>query len=396
MMINLNGEYLFTSESVSDGHPDKVCDGISDAILDLYLQRDAGSRVAVETMVTRNKVMIVGEVTSAGGVAKEELIAAARQVVKGIGYEDEGFHWQEMEVDVALQQQSPDIALGVDKDGAGDQGIMFGYACTETTALMPAAIYYSHRVMENLRDMRKSPRGMLLGPDAKAQLTLRYHDGMPAGVHTAVLSSLHHPDLKDSDLRSILMDVLQQSLPAGWLADDTILLFNPTGRFEVGGPACDAGLTGRKIVVDTYGGSAPHGGGAFSGKDPSKVDRSAAYAARYVAKNVVAAGLADKCLIQVAYAIGKVDPLALYIDCRGGENIDHRHLEHAIHQIIDWTPRGIRESLGLNNPIYQKTSAFGHFGRSPQEDGHFSWEATDLVADLQKLCGKEHLSIQGK
>lgn len=291
-----------------------------------------------------------------------------------------------MDVSVELQRQSDDIALGVDKDGAGDQGLMFGFACNETDQKMPAALYYCHRIMENLRSLRLSEQGAKLGPDAKVQLTLNYDDGVPFGVHTAVMSSLHHESMSESDLSDILEGVLSMSLPSGWLNGTTNKYFNPTGRFVKGGPACDAGLTGRKIVVDTYGGAAPHGGGAFSGKDSSKVDRSAAYVARYVARNVVAAGLADSCLIQIAYAIGRAEPIAIFVNLQDTEKVEHKIIEQAIKRVIDWRPQGIRERLGLNSPIFAKTSSFGHFGREPLKDGSFSWEKEDLVVDLQRLC----------
>jgi S-adenosylmethionine synthetase len=395
-MWKAKGSYLFTSESVSDGHPDKVCDAISDGILDMYLSGDGKSRVAVETMVTKDRVMVVGEVTSGTVASRDDIESKVRDVVREIGYESDGFDWRTLEVGVEIQAQSGDIAQGVDVGGAGDQGIMFGFACDETEVLMPAPIYYCHRAMENLRDFRKSERGSGFGPDAKVQLTLRYENGEPCGVHTAVMSSLHEESLSESRVGEMLREILRESVPEGWLGSDTTLHFNPTGRFVSGGPACDAGLTGRKIVVDTYGGAAPHGGGAFSGKDSSKVDRSAAYAARYVAKNVVEAGLARRCLIQVAYAIGKAEPLALYVDCAGSERVDKEVLQKSIGEVIDWRPLGIRARLGLDRAFYGRTSSFGHFGREVGSDGSFSWELCDLEESLCRLCGVEkRLSAAG-
>ncbi|MDU8925989.1 methionine adenosyltransferase [Alisedimentitalea sp. MJ-SS2] len=381
--------YVFTSESVSEGHPDKVCDRISDAVLDAFFTEDPYSRVACETMATTDRVVIGGEVRGPGDVIKrvEEI---ARECVKDIGYEQQGFHWANMKVNNYLHAQSADIAQGVDggadkDEGAGDQGIMFGYACTETDALMPAPIQYSHAILRRLAEVRKSGKEPALGPDAKSQLSIRYEDGKPVEVTSVVLSTQHlDPDLSSNDVRAIVEPYIREILPADWLTKVTEWHVNPTGKFVIGGPDGDAGLTGRKIIVDTYGGAAPHGGGAFSGKDPTKVDRSAAYAARYLAKNVVAAGMADRCTLQLAYAIGVSKPLSIYVDTHGTGQVHEAEIEKAVATAMDLTPRGIRTHLGLNKPIYQRTAAYGHFGRAPDEQGGFSWEKTDLVDALKK------------
>ncbi|HEU0221162.1 MAG TPA: methionine adenosyltransferase [Paracoccaceae bacterium] len=381
-------DYLFTSESVSEGHPDKVCDRISDAVLDAFLTEDPYSRVACETFATTDRVVIGGEVRGPGAViARVEEIA--RDCVKAIGYEQKGFHWANIHVDNYLHAQSADIARGVDAagnkdEGAGDQGIMFGYAVDETPELMPAPILYAHAILRHLAEARKSGREPRLGPDAKSQVTLRYAHGRPVEAASIVLSTQHlDPDLCSEDVREIVEPYIRSTLPEGWITRATEWHVNPTGKFVIGGPDGDAGLTGRKIIVDTYGGAAPHGGGAFSGKDPTKVDRSAAYAARYLAKNVVAAGLARRCCIQLSYAIGVSKPLSIYVDTYGTGEVAEERIEKAVAEVMNLTPRGIREHLQLNRPIYQRTSAYGHFGRHPDADGGFSWERTDLVAALR-------------
>ncbi len=381
--------YIFTSESVSEGHPDKVCDRISDAVLDAFLTADPVSRVACETFATTDRVVIGGEVRGPGRVIKE-VEEIARDCVRDIGYEQEGFHWANMKVDSYLHAQSADIAQGVDAkgnkdEGAGDQGIMFGYAVKETPELMPAPILYAHAILRRLSEVRKNGTEPKLGPDAKSQLTVRYEDEMPVAVHSVVLSTQHlDPDLSSADVRAIVEPYITEVLPDGWLDAKTEWHVNPTGKFVIGGPDGDAGLTGRKIIVDTYGGAAPHGGGAFSGKDPTKVDRSAAYAARYLAKNIVAAGLAHRCTLQLAYAIGIAKPLSIYIDTDGTGEVPDENIEAAVAKVMDLTPRGIREHLGLNKPIFQRTAAYGHFGREPDEEGGFSWEKTDLAEALKK------------
>ncbi len=385
--------YIFTSESVSEGHPDKVCDQISDAVLDAFLAEEPEARVACETFATTNRVVIGGEV---GLSSKEKLTDymgriedIARTCVRGIGYEQDKFHWNTLQVSNYLHEQSAHIAQGVDAsgnkdEGAGDQGIMFGYATRETAQLMPAPIQYAHAILRRLAEVRKSGEQPTLGPDAKSQLSLRYEDGKPVEVTSIVLSSQHaHESQSSADIREIVEPYIREVLPDGWITNTTQWHVNPTGTFVIGGPDGDAGLTGRKIIVDTYGGAAPHGGGAFSGKDPTKVDRSAAYASRYLAKNVVAAGLADRCLIQLSYAIGVARPLSIYVDTFGQNDVPPAEIERAIGQIMDLTPRGIREHLGLNRPIYQRTAAYGHFGREPEEDGGFSWERTDLADALK-------------
>ena len=375
--------YIFTSESVSEGHPDKVCDRISDAVLDAFLAEDPHSRVACEAFATTNRVVIGGEVRGPGEVIRrvEEI---ARDCVRDIGYEQEGFHWANLHVDNYLHAQSAHIAQGVDKDGAGDQGIMFGYACDETPELMPAPILFSHAILKRLAELRKSGAEDRLGPDAKSQLTVRYENGRPVGITSVVLSTQHmDPALTSEQVREIVEPHIRATLPEGWLLPETEWWVNPTGAFVIGGPDGDAGLTGRKIIVDTYGGAAPHGGGAFSGKDPTKVDRSAAYAARYLAKNVVASGMAARCSIQLSYAIGVAKPLSVYVDTYGTGALAEERIEAVLRQVMDLTPRGIREHLALNRAIYQRTAAYGHFGRKPEDDGGFSWEKTDLVAELK-------------
>ena len=384
----MRSNYLFTSESVSEGHPDKVCDRISDAVVDAYLTADPVSRVAVETMTTTNRIVISGEVRGPDSITSETIETLARDAVRDIGYEQAGFHWNTAEVGVHVHKQSVDIAQGVDSgedkdEGAGDQGIMFGYACRETEVLMPAPIYYSHRILQDLARARHSGDEPGLGPDAKSQVSLRYENGSPTGASSIVVSTQHDEDLSQADVRKIVRPYVIAALPKGWMCPEEEFYVNPTGRFVVGGPDGDVGLTGRKIIVDTYGGAAPHGGGAFSGKDPSKVDRSAAYAARYLAKNVVAAGLAERCTIQLAYAIGVAKPLSLYVDLQGTGKVEEGALEDALMEAMDLTPRGIREHLQLNRPIYERTAAYGHFGREPEADGGFSWEKTDLADKLK-------------
>jgi len=380
--------YMFTSESVSEGHPDKVCDRVSDAVVDTYLAADPMSRVAVETLVTTNRIVLAGEVRGPESISHAHLEDVARKAVRDIGYEQSGFHWKTADVSVYVHQQSADIAQGVDAlgnkdEGAGDQGIMFGYACTETEELMPAPIHYSHRILQSLAEARHSGAQPDLGPDSKSQVTLRYENGKPVGATSIVVSTQHADGLDQEQVREIVRPYVRDCLPDGWMCPEEEFYVNPTGKFVIGGPDGDAGLTGRKIIVDTYGGAAPHGGGAFSGKDPTKVDRSAAYAARYLAKNVVAAGLASRCTIQLAYAIGVSKPLAIYADCHGTEQVDIARLEKTLPEVMDLSPRGIREHLHLNRPIYARTAAYGHFGRAPDADGGFSWEKRDLVDALK-------------
>jgi len=383
-------DYLFTSESVAEGHPDKVCDRISDAVVDAYLGAMPEARVACETLATTNRIVIAGEVRGPAAV-RDRVEDLAREAVRDIGYAQDGFHWQTAKVEVLLHAQSADIAQGVDAagnkdEGAGDQGIMFGYACDETPELMPAPIYYAHKILEDLASARKMKTNGVgaLGPDAKSQVTVRYANGRPVEATQIVLSTQHlDASLESSDVRKIVEPYIRRALPDGWVTDKTIWHVNPTGKFVIGGPDGDCGLTGRKIIVDTYGGAAPHGGGAFSGKDPTKVDRSAAYAARYLAKNIVAAGLATRCTLQLAYAIGVAKPLSIYVDLHGTGNVDAGKLETALMDAMDLTPRGIRTHLGLNKPIYARTAAYGHFGRKPQDDGGFSWERTDLAPALK-------------
>ena len=381
-------DYLFTSESVSEGHPDKVCDRVSDAIVDAFLTADPYSRVGVETMTTTNRIVLAGEVRGPDSITHDQMEEIARSCVRDIGYEQEGFHWKNADVTIYVHSQSVDIAQGVDAagnkdDGAGDQGIMFGYACRDTGVLMPAAIYYSHAILKSLAEARHSGAEPDLGPDAKSQVTLVYENGKPVRAASVVVSTQHAEKLDQDDVREIVRPHVVNVLPEGWMCGEDDFYVNPTGRFVIGGPDGDAGLTGRKIIVDTYGGSAPHGGGAFSGKDPSKVDRSAAYAARYLAKNVVAAGLADHCTLQVSYAIGVSKPLSLYVNLGDNGQVDETKLSAVLQELMDLSPRGIREHLGLNKPIYARTAAYGHFGREPEADGGFSWERLDLVEGLK-------------
>ncbi len=385
--------YLFTSESVSEGHPDKLCDRVSDTVLDLFPSAEPEARVACETFATTNRVIIGGEVRASKdklpGILAE-IEPAVRAAIADIGYEQDEFHHATLEFQNYLHEQSVDIAQGVDSgaskdEGAGDQGLMFGYACRETDALMPAAIHYSHKILQSLATLRKGDADSILGPDSKSQITLVYDDdGNPTGVHKVVLSSQHAKGASQDDIRALVTPVIADVLPDGWMVSADDLLVNPTGKFEIGGPDGDAGLTGRKIIVDTYGGAAPHGGGAFSGKDPTKVDRSAAYAARYLAKNVVASGLADRCTIQLAYAIGVAEPVSVYANSHGTGKIADQKLQDALTSCMSLTPRGIREHLGLNKPIYAPTAAYGHFGREAGEagPGTFSWEAASLVDAL--------------
>jgi len=382
--------YLFTSESVSEGHPDKVCDRISDMVVDTYLAKEPFSRVGCETLTTTNKVVLAGE-TRGPEIKKDALIQKVRNCIKDIGYEQKGFHWKNCDIDIYLHSQSSDIAMGVDSkgnkdEGAGDQGLMFGYACDETEALMPAPIYYSHKILELMAEDRKKGTADKLEPDSKSQVTMMYENGMPKKVTSIVISTQHSPDVNQSQVKEIVRPYLDRSIPTELLSElkDEEFYVNPTGQFIIGGPDGDSGLTGRKIVVDTYGGAAPHGGGAFSGKDPSKVDRSAAYAARYIAKNVVASKIADKCLIQLAYAIGISKPLSLYVNLFDGNDEKSKHVEKLIIDNFDLSPRGIRKMLSLNRPIYECTAAYGHFGRKPRSDGSFSWEKTDKTAIFKK------------
>jgi S-adenosylmethionine synthetase len=381
-------DYLFTSESVAEGHPDKLCDRISDTILDAFLGANPAARAAVETLATTNRIIIAGEVRGADELTHERIEQLARDAVRDIGYEQPGFHWADAKVEVLLHAQSPDIAQGVDAlgnkdEGAGDQGLMFGFACRETPELMPAPIQIAHTILRTMAKARRSGEVPQFGPDAKSQITLRYRDGVPAHAASVVVSTQHTDGLSQDEVRELVRPFVLQALPEGWMCAEPEFYVNPTGKFVIGGPEGDAGLTGRKIIVDTYGGAAPHGGGAFSGKDPTKVDRSAAYAARYLAKNVVAAGLADRCLIQLAYAIGVSKPLAVYVDMQGTGEVNPARLSGVLRELMDLSPRGIREHLELSRPIYARTSAYGHFGREPQADGGFSWERTDLADELR-------------
>ncbi len=389
--------YLFTSESVSEGHPDKVCDRISDEVVDTFFRvgpqhgwNPKDLRVACETLATTNRVVIAGETRGPKEIDSELLIGLAREAIRDIGYEQDGFHWQRARIEVLLHSQSPNIAQGVDAkdnkdEGAGDQGIMFGYACRETDTLMPAPIQYSHAILKLMAEARKSGREKQLGPDAKSQVTVLYDHGKPIAVPQIVVSTQHlDPNLESKHVRDIVEPYVRRALPDGLISDRTVWHVNPTGAFVVGGPDGDCGLTGRKIIVDTYGGAAPHGGGAFSGKDPTKVDRSAAYAARYLAKNVVAAGIAERCTIQIAYAIGVSDPLSLYVDLHDSGQVNPVKLEKLLPELMSLKPRGIREHLALNKPIYARTSAYGHFGRLPDSNGGFTWEKTDLVDELRR------------
>ncbi len=380
--------FLFTSESVGEGHPDKVCDRISDAVVDVFLAADPLARVACETMATTNKVIIAGEVRGPSSVTFDLIEDAARDAIKDIGYEQEGFHWKTADIDILLHAQSADIAQGVDAagnkdEGAGDQGIMFGYACRETEALMPAPIFYSHGILRGMAETRHASKTSGLGPDAKSQVTLQYENGKPVRATSVVVSTQHDASVDQEEIREIVRPHVLKVLPEGWMCDEEHFYVNPTGRFVIGGPDGDCGLTGRKIIVDTYGGAAPHGGGAFSGKDPTKVDRSAAYAARYLAKNVVAAELAERCTIQVSYAIGVSKPLSVYINTHDTGRVDEEKLSRVLQELVDLSPRGIRQHLSLNRPIYARTAAYGHFGRAPDADGGFSWERTDLVDQLK-------------
>ncbi|WP_035674446.1 methionine adenosyltransferase [Bradyrhizobium liaoningense] len=396
----MRASYLFTSESVSEGHPDKVCDRISDEIVDLFYREGPKAgidpwdiRAACETLATTNKVVIAGETRGPKSVTNEQIEGVVRGAIKDIGYEQEGFHWKTCDIEILLHPQSADIAQGVDalqpgevkEEGAGDQGIMFGYATNETPDLMPAPIFYAHKILRLISEARHSGKEKVLGPDSKSQVTVQYENGKPVAVREIVVSHQHLvEDLTSKQIRDIVEPYVREALPRDWITPKTIWHINPTGKFFIGGPDGDTGLTGRKIIVDTYGGAAPHGGGAFSGKDPTKVDRSAAYAARYVAKNIVAAGLADRCTLQLAYAIGVARPLSIYIDTHGTGKVSEDQLEKAAAQAMDLTPRGIRTHLDLNRPIYARTSAYGHFGRTPDNEGGFSWEKTDLVEPLKR------------
>lgn len=381
-------DFIFTSESVSEGHPDKICDRISDAILDTYLAQDPESRVAVETMVTTNKIIIAGEVRGPESITHNTIEEVARRVVKDIGYEQGGFHWENADVEVYVHQQSPDIAVGVDasgskEEGAGDQGIMFGYACNETDQYMPAPIHYSHMVLRDLFRAIHSGAIPKIGPDAKSQVTLEYKNGKPVRAASVVLSIQHPESMGQQDIVDTVTPYIQNVLPEGWITPETELFINPTGKFVIGGPDGDCGLTGRKIIVDTYGGAAPHGGGCFSGKDSTKVDRSAAYAARYLAKNAVAAGLAERCTIQLSYAIGIAKPLSFYVNTHGTASLPEERIAQILQDVMDLSPNGIRKHLQLNRPIFEWTANYGHFGRKPREDGSFSWEKLDLVEKLK-------------
>ena len=384
--------FLFTSESVSEGHPDKICDRISDAVVDKFLGADPLSRVAVETLCTTDQIVLAGEVRGPDSITHETLEEVARSCVREIGYEQEGFHWETARVDIFVHAQSADIAQGVDAsgnkdEGAGDQGLMFGYACKETDVLMPAPIHYSHAILRSLAEARHSGAEAGLGPDSKSQVTLEYVEDQPVRATSVVVSTQHADELEQDEVREIVRPHVVGVLPDGWMCPEEEFYVNPTGQFIIGGPDGDSGLSGRKIIVDTYGGAAPHGGGAFSGKDPTKVDRSAAYAARYLAKNVVAAGLAEACTIQVAYAIGVSQPLSLYVNTHETGEVDEDKLSKVLQDLIDLSPRGIREHLVLSRPIYARTAAYGHFGRAPDADGGFSWEKTDLVDDLKSAFG---------
>jgi S-adenosylmethionine synthetase len=389
--------YLFTSESVSEGHPDKVCDRISDEVVDLFFREGPRAgidpwqlRVACETLATTNQVVIAGETRGPNIITRDWVAHVARMAIKDIGYEQDGFHWNKIDIKVLLHPQSADIAQGVDsggnkEEGAGDQGIMFGYACRDTPELMPAAIYYSHKILRLISEARHSGKEAVLGPDSKSQVTVRYENGKPVAATQIVVAHQHLVEsMTSAQVRELVEPYVGKALPSGWIGKDTVWHINPTGKFYIGGPDGDCGLTGRKIIVDTYGGAAPHGGGAFSGKDPTKVDRSAAYAARYLAKNVVAAGLADTCTIQLAYAIGVARPLSIYVDLGANPSkIDGAKLEKVLSELMDLSPRGIRKHLDLNKPIYARTAAYGHFGREPDDEGGFSWEKTDLLDKLK-------------
>ncbi|MEM6812233.1 MAG: methionine adenosyltransferase [Pseudomonadota bacterium] len=380
-------DYIFTSESVSEGHPDKICDQISDAIVDAFLKEEPQSRVAIETAVTTDYVGILGETRGPDSITPDVMEEIARNVIKDIGYDQKGFSWKTARFDIRAHSQSTDIAQGVDAEGAGDQGIMFGYACRETDQLMPAAIQYSHDILRALSKARHDGELDILGPDSKSQVSLKYENNQPIGASSIVVSSQHAEYVEQENVREAIRKKVLEVLPEGWMCPEDEFYVNPTGRFVIGGPVGDAGLTGRKIIVDTYGGAAPHGGGAFSGKDPTKVDRSAAYAARYVAKNIVAAGYADRCTIQVSYAIGIAKPISLFVNTHATGKVPESELVNAINQTLDLSPKGIRDHLQLNRPIYARTAAYGHFGREPEADGGFSWEKTDLVDALQNILG---------
>ena len=389
----MKNDYLFTSESVSEGHPDKICDRISDAVVDLMLEKYPEARVACETMVSTNRTIIAGEYRLPEGIeiSSDEIEKLVRQTVYDIGYEQDGYHWEKMHFECYLHSQSSNIAIGVDKsgnkdEGAGDQGLMFGHACDETDDLMPAPIYYAHKILKEMSKIRRNDKKSFLLPDSKSQITLQYKDGKPVKTSSVVVSTQHLRDCSQNDIRDIVRDIVIKVLPDGWMCPEDEFYVNPTGIFEIGGPDGDAGLTGRKIIVDTYGGASPHGGGAFSGKDPTKVDRSAAYLTRYLAKNVVAAGVASKCTIQIAFAIGVSKPLSLYVNTYGTGKIEDGKIEKILLNLVDMSPRGIREHLKLNKPIYVPTSAYGHFGRIPNEgiEGSFTWEKTDLIEDILK------------
>ncbi len=385
-------DYVFTSESVSEGHPDKVSDRISDSLVDLCLKADPQSRIAIETLCTTNLVVLAGEVRVPKSVTHDAMIETAREAIKDIGYEQEGFHWKNAKIDCHVHAQSADIAVGVDAagnkdEGAGDQGIMFGFAVNETKEFMPAPIHYSHAILQSLAEARHNKDVDFLGPDAKSQLSVKYVGGKPVGCTSVVVSTQHGEHADQETIREYVRKHVLNVLPKGWMCDEAHFYVNPTGRFVIGGPDGDTGLTGRKIIVDTYGGAAPHGGGAFSGKDPTKVDRSAAYAARYLAKNVVAAGLAHKCLIQLSYAIGVAKPLSVYVDTQGTGQVDEDKLSEVLQDLMNLSPRGIREHLKLNRPIYARTAAYGHFGREPDGAGGFSWERLDLVEQLESAFG---------
>ena len=383
--------YLFTSESVSEGHPDKVCDRISDMVVDSYLSKDSLSRVGCETLTTTNRVVLAGEIRGPS-IDKEEIISKVRSCIKDIGYEQTGFHWQNCNIESHLHEQSSDIAMGVDSgenkdEGAGDQGIMFGYACRDTEELMPAPIHFSHQILLKMAEARKAGKANELEPDSKSQITMLYENGKPSKVTSIVVSTQHKEGLSSGQIKEVIKPLVENCIPENLISDlkDEDFYVNPTGNFVIGGPDGDSGLTGRKIIVDTYGGAAPHGGGAFSGKDPSKVDRSAAYAARYLAKNIVASGLSDECTIQLSYAIGVSKPLSIYINTNGTNQVDESKIEKIIPELFDLSPRGIREHLKLSNPIYEPTAAYGHFGRIPSDKGHFTWEKLNLVEDLKNF-----------
>ena len=385
----MNRSYYFTSESVSEGHPDKVCDRVSDMVVDAYLSADPLSRVACETLATTNKVVLAGEVRGPS-IDKDNLIDQVRECIKDIGYEQKGFHWKNCEIENHLHEQSSDIAMGVDSgsnkdEGAGDQGIMFGFACKDTESLMPAPIYYAHQILLKMAEARKNKSNEEFEPDSKSQITMLYENGKPKKVASVVVSTQHKEGLSPGHIKDLVRPIVYDCIPENLINElkDKDFYVNPTGNFVIGGPDGDSGLTGRKIIVDTYGGAAPHGGGAFSGKDPSKVDRSAAYAARYLAKNIVAANLAEECVIQLSYAIGVSKPLSIYINTNGTSQVDETKIENIIPELFDLSPRGIREHLQLSNPIYVPTSAYGHFGRTPTIQGHFTWEKTDLVESFK-------------